>query len=93
MHMPNLYGTRGTNMAHLGGADVGNAEHEFQSAVAAGNDSAVGDEDGARAILGVRDAREDDAQGNRVEQLAPDHLHRHQPRADPAVPRPPRPIP
>ena len=81
------------NAARLCGANVGDAEHELEGAVAARDGGAVRDEDRSSTVLGVRDAREDDPEGDCVEQLAPDHLHRHQPRAYPAVPRPPRPVP
>ena len=95
-----MYGQKGGlkccargNATRLGGADVGNAKHEFESAVAARDDGAVGDEDSARAVLGVRDAREDDPKGDCIEQLPPDDLHGHQPRTYPTIPGPPRPIP
>ena len=38
-------------------------------------------------FLGVRDAREDDAERDGVQQLPPDHLHRHQPCRQHAVAR------
>ena len=60
--------------ARLRLAHVGDAEHELERAVAARDARAVGDEHGARAVLGVRDAREDDAQCDCVQQLAPDYL-------------------
>lgn len=88
-----LRSKRRGNAARLCGTNIGDAEHELEGAVAARDGGAVRDEDRSSTVLGVRDAREDDPEGDCVEQLAPDHLHRHQPRTYPAVPRPPRPVP
>ena len=79
-------------MDHLGLPDIRHPEHELQRSVAPRDHRAVADEDGARAVLGVRDAREDDPQRHRVQQLPVDDFQRDQPGAQPAVPGPPPPI-
>lgn len=48
-------------VANLRLAHVRDAEHELEDAVAARDGGAVADEHGARAVLWVADAREDDA--------------------------------
>ena len=46
---------------YLSAPEVGDAEHELEDAVAARDDGRVGDGNGAAAVLGVADARKDDA--------------------------------
>lgn len=71
--------------AHLGAPEIGDAEHEFQDAVAARDDRRVGDGDGAAAVLRVTNARKDDADHDSVHDQAHHRLHPDDQPRPPAV--------
>lgn len=68
--------------ARLGDLDVSDAEHELEDAIAAGDDGGLGHEYGPGPLLGVADARKQDADGQGV-QKQPEHALRHQHRRGP----------
>lgn len=68
--------------AHLGDLDVSDAEHQLEDAIAAGDDGGLGHEYGPGPLLGVADAREQDADGQGVQQQ-PEHALSHQHRRGP----------
>lgn len=70
---------------HLSFPEVGNAEHELQDAISPRDYSRVRDADGPTPVLGVRDARKNDAQGDRIQKEANDGLHSDEEGAQVAV--------
>ena len=70
---------------YLGAPEVGDAEHELEDAVAARDDGRVGDGDGAAAVLGVADARKDDADHDCVHDQPHHRLHPDDQPGPPAV--------